>query len=681
MHRRTGVTRSPRPRLPALAAVCSLLVVLAARVAVAQEAALLLNGDFEAGPAGWRVSSDATVVVDDQLGGVAGPNAARVEAHVSGAVQLSSQWWTGSPVSAGASFRLDAWVLADDPLTSRVSAWLEFVDGDGQRIARGSTSMIAGEAPGFRLVTADGMAPVGAAFVRAVIEGVADAAGARFSVDAVSVTQVSAPPPVTPTLAPPVATATKEPSPAPTKTPTKTPSPTATKTPTPTPLPVRSTLHNGAFESGVEGWISQRGIVRVEPALAGAGATLVLEAVGASTAWVDQPVLVAPGEWYEARASLLPLRDVSAAWLRVAWYASSDGSGSQLSTVDSPLAGSAAVHTREITRSGAGTPVSTGAVRAPQDALSARVRVVLQPTGPAGAELAIDDVAFAGAAPPVVPTSTPVLPAAPGGAGPGGAAPAAPAPPIATGTPTRAAASGSTPSGGGAPTAPGSSIAGVDPGIVTRQGALRLTEVMPDPPASGRDGEYEWVELTNTGDRPVETVAMLLRDAHAVTPLPSVIVPAGASIVVAAPRAEVDADVRLSTVIGNGLGNAGDRVELLDADGVVVDRVEYGLGGELAAPPVGESIQRWFADPDGVPLAGVGRPSPGDHRPPPALSPMEEATTASAAGSGPGGELSEPPERQAEDELAWVLLLAIGGGALGGVAMQRLASARRSVRR
>ena len=60
---------------------------------------------------------------------------------------------------------------------------------------------------------------------------------------------------------------------------------------------------------------------------------------------------------------------------------------------------------------------------------------------------------------------------------------------------------------------------------------------------------------------------------------------------------------------------------------------------------------------------------------------MEETTTASAAGSGPGGELSEPPERQAEDELAWVLLLAIGGGALGGVAMQRLASARRSVRR
>lgn len=70
----------------------------------------------------------------------------------------------------------------------------------------------------------------------------------------------------------------------------------------------------------------------------------------------------------------------------------------------------------------------------------------------------------------------------------------------------------------------------------------------------------------------------LLRDNRADTPLPDRELPASASLVLAAPRAVMPASPlapahlhTLSRAIGNGLGNASDRLALIAPDGVLVD--------------------------------------------------------------------------------------------------------------
>ena len=122
----------------------------------------------------------------------------------------------------------------------------------------------------------------------------------------------------------------------------------------------------------------------------------VLRSSTSSTKWLHQAVIVSAGSWYEALAVVLPGSPADAVWLRVAWYASGDGSGSQLSTVDSPAA------------AGGGSTVATGAIAAPPGARSARVRLMLRPSGAGATFMAVDDVRFRPASPPPAgPMSTP----------------------------------------------------------------------------------------------------------------------------------------------------------------------------------------------------------------------------------------------------------------------------------
>jgi hypothetical protein len=76
---------------------------------------------------------------------------------------------------------------------------------------------------------------------------------------------------------------------------------------------------------------------------------------------------------------------VREALLRVSWYASADGSGGQLSTADSPPL------TADSPRFVA---LDTGAVQAPAEARSARVRLLLRPVSGAPATVYFDDVSF-----------------------------------------------------------------------------------------------------------------------------------------------------------------------------------------------------------------------------------------------------------------------------------------------
>jgi|GEM_PF-1649612 len=644
--------RVPALILGALAVAC-LLVPASALVSTASaQAGFIVNGDFEDGLNGWTTTANATLSIDASTGGVVGANAAKVTAEPGGVLQLRSAWWLSPGVTPGAAYGLEAWVLDDDP-SVRISLQLEFLDEAGTRIdyLHSPPVMLAGDLDTFRRLLVSDVAPPRAAYARAVIEASVDAAGTSFAVDAVTLAQVGAAPVATPTQQSP-----PSPTPSPVVTPRSTATPLVTPTPTRTPVarPIAPTLWNTAFDDGTDGWVATRGSVEVAPGLG--GNALVLRATSGSTAWVEQAVTVAPGSWYAASATLAPVEGVRAAWVRIAWYASDDASGAQMSTDDSEaisVAGLAIVVAP-------GASVSTGAVQAPSTARSARVRILLQPSTDSGAALAISEVAFeASQKPPPAPTPTPT--------------PTATVVPTTAPSSTPAAAATSNGSSSPPPHAPaplGSAVTADLEG----QAWLRITEVMPDPIQPGRDADYEWVELTNLGEHAVDIAGTALRDPQASTALPSLVVAPGASVVIAAALAEVDSDARIEGAIGNGLGNEGDRLELLDASGRVVDAFEYG-SGDLAVAP-GESVQRWFDRSGQLEGTAVRPPSPGVHEP---VAPSESAGVSGDAGDEASVAATEETEtseseRSSEgpDSMAWMLLIAVGGGALGGVAAQRI---------
>jgi hypothetical protein len=128
----------------------------------------------------------------------------------------------------------------------------------------------------------------------------------------------------------------------------------------------------------------------------------VLSSDSASTKWAYQTVAVDASRFYEFAASLKPDGGVESASLRISWYASGDESGSALETTDSTskVAGPAASY----------ESVTTGSVAPPSSARSARLRVMLAPSGDAAATLYFDDVSFAEAA---APSATPQPSASP----------------------------------------------------------------------------------------------------------------------------------------------------------------------------------------------------------------------------------------------------------------------------
>ena len=150
--------------------------------------------------------------------------------------------------------------------------------------------------------------------------------------------------------------------------------------------------------------------------------------------------------------------------------------------------------------------------------------------------------------------------------------------------------------------------------------------------------------------------------------------------------------MRVAGGLFNGLGNGGDRVALLARDGRRVDALSYGTDASyddppLSAPGPGRSLQRHFAD-DGT-LQAVeiaAEPSPGRVEPPDTrrasaqLAAMAGAAgAASAAGAAEEATpppLASPPPQRLDDgganRAAWIALVALALGALGGVAAFRV---------
>lgn len=489
-----------------------------------------------------------------------------------------------------------------------------------------------------------------------------------------------------PTTGPtPTRTPTSTPTPTPTRTatPTRTPSPTreptlpraATPTRTPTLRPTSTPtlppgsasgilLRNGDFEvvdaSRPAYWAKVGGEMRSSPDAFEGRYAACLDSDTASTKWLYQVVTVQPGSWYEAVT--WASAHGGEAFIRVSWYASADGSGSSSTQDDSDAS------------SGDWAELTTGPVRAPVDARSARVRLMLRPAGTATA--CFDDARFFETDPPP-PTPTPQP------------TPSATPRPGATATPRATTSKSGASSARPGSVAPAAGATAPSGGGSFPHGALRLSEVMSDPEEPGRDGPFEWVEVFNPGPDPIDLAGWSIADAAASDQLPAATIPPAAYLVIAGRSATFADGVLVVRVadgeIGNSLSNSGDVLRLRDPSGAVIDEMSYGSRTDVfdPAPPTprpGQTLglRDLLGDPAPEAWALTQRATPGE---PNVFPGSGRSPTTAVAGSrqpGPGG--SSAPLFQAEagsesgSVVPWMLLGGLAGIAVGmaGAAIARL---------
>ncbi|MEZ4502068.1 MAG: lamin tail domain-containing protein [Dehalococcoidia bacterium] len=612
---------------------------------------LALTWDFEAGSAGWQAGIGSLATGGMPRGGAS----ALVFSPGAAAFGWVRTLPASIPVAPGAVLQAGAWVRSDGGL-ARARLELLIQDAQGRTVSTAASEDITPGASYVHLTAevSDVLHRGQRAELRITIEE--SAAGASVEVDDVTLEQVGSVATATATAtasatasststasatatstststATSTATASSTATTTATATTTVTASPTPTKTATPTPTPsFFGALTNGDFEdtTPLYGWAHQGGEAYLSDGYVSADHVAVLHSTTTSTKWLHQAVLVEAGGWYEASAILGTQSTGDRAWLRLAWYASLDGTGSQLSVEDSEEVG------------GAAGSVLVGPVQAPPGAQSVRVRLMLRPASAEFAMLAADYVTLTRTAPPTptptrspTPTRTPtltptptatstVVPPAPPASTPGASA-------IAGGPllPTVEALAATPPVAGpplaGYASKPASGRALGGARTLARDleavGWLRISEVFPNPPEEGVDAAFEWVELANVGPQTISLDGIELQDNAGSVLVPSVLLQPGATLVLGGPQADAGGAILvrlLADGISNGLGNGGDRLTLI-ADGRVLDALSYGSDRTyidtqepIGAPAAGASIRRLFAD-DGS-LAGIeisSEPSPG----------------------------------------------------------------------
>ena len=165
-----------------------------------------------------------------------------------------------------------------------------------------------------------------------------------------------------------------------------------------------------------------------------------------------------------------------------------------------------------------------------------------------------------------------------------------------------------------------------------------ITEVMYDPPQSGVDSAYEWLELHSATDHTIDLVGWTIDDSESTDPIPSLSLPAGQCVVVAATEngfwenypAFAGAVVFIADGrIGNGLSNEGEVLRLRDGQGRTIDVLSYGpqrypstliTGSKSQLVAAGHSLER-------ISLAYIrDNPDPSPGYSPPFPSPTPEAT-------------------------------------------------------
>ncbi len=138
-------------------------------------------------------------------------------------------------------------------------------------------------------------------------------------------------------------------------------------------------------------------------------------------------------------------------------------------------------------------------------------------------------------------------------------------------------------------------------------GRVLITEVEYDTIEPNDDSRWEWLELHNTSDSLLTLDGWSLVDNLAADPLPTLVITPGGYLVVAArtvdfashyPNVPAPVVQVADGKLGNGLGNTGDLLRLLDAAGRTVDALSWGNNRSVFDPavhdvPPGHSIARW----------------------------------------------------------------------------------------
>ncbi|MBK6318054.1 MAG: lamin tail domain-containing protein [Dehalococcoidia bacterium] len=689
---------------PVAAGLLAVLVSALALTAPARDAASaapLTNGGFESwggtNPTGWSATGG---LLAQDTGGLGGGLAAKVsKTSLTTTVKHQAQ-----EVSPGDTFTGSVWVKGANAGSAQLQ--LRFLDEYlmPKLTASGSAGSVGSA---FSQFTIGGIvAPGGAAWVEFVVTltGTGDMILDSASLDITSAptaTPTTEPPSPTPTptdegptatqpaatgsaiptggaTSTATATATKTATPTKTPTGTRTPSPTheptATRTPTPpkaaggtptAPLPTSTPtipagsgygglLANGDFEIIREGkpayWEKFGGMMTATGEAARGSYSGCIVSETNSTKWLYQVVSVEGGGWYAGGVTARVTG--GSASVRISWYASDDGSGSQISQDESTVSGSSGWN-----------EVATDARQAPASALSARLRLVLQTTGTATA--CFDDASFAAVAAPEAapPPGASSAPATPTQTAPGG---------------TNVPAQTSTATTGGTAIATGRSET-----TVTGPNSLRISEIMSDPEQPGRDAAYEWVELVNVGAEAVELSGWTIADGSTRQSLPGLVVPPRGFVVIAGDAATFATGAVVVVApggeIGNGLGNTGDLLRLTAPDGTVVDEVSWGDSTRIFDPPpmaagAGQTlgVRDAAAEPASENWAVTLRPTPGEANlfPPKAASTVAGART---AGTGAGGaeQLATGIDIRegAGPGLAWSWIVLLGaGGVSAGIA-------------
>ena len=388
-----------RARMPLVTLLVLLLAgpLTAGRQATAEE--LLPNGDFSQGTNGWTAYG---LDFDTACDGRTADPAAGLHLNSGEGSWLRSG---AIPIEPGGTYEASGYAhfsagADQSPQLRFVLVFYQTADGNSEVPPRLSSQALPADALAYTfLTTGPQTAPQGAHSARLRVElsalGLASACVDDLSLEGPLPSPTQTPAPTIP---------------APSSTPTSLPTPTVSPTATEVPLPSGSIL-NGGFEEGAEdlpaAWQKFGGFLYRSAAFSRSGSLAgAFSSSTDSTKWVYQPLSVDPGRSYAFHGFVLKNGPPeSAVLLRVSWYSSPDGSGSSLASSDSPesLNGSDPSYRY----------LSTGSVTAPEDARSARARIVFVPAPGTSETIYLDDFALEETAPPTptpepTGTSTPV---------------------------------------------------------------------------------------------------------------------------------------------------------------------------------------------------------------------------------------------------------------------------------
>ncbi|UCH87353.1 MAG: hypothetical protein JSU97_02900, partial [Dehalococcoidia bacterium] len=375
---------------------------------------LLANGGFEDELGGeWAVTSgDILDRVDDPDFVYNGDYAGELACHG------SDKCGVEQPIEGAGyaqQYELKAYVVWNESEVFRPVVrvqWFDELESEVGHVDALTGCAVEGDEPYHCLTTGAQVAPARARFAKVrVTVGLTD--GVESSVvylDDFSFNGPAAPSPTPPQTQTPLPTASPSPSPgpiaSPTPSPVASPSPTAVPTatevpvtatlspsaPTPTPTP-SAVLANAGFEEADGegrplGWRKYGGELRRSAVASREGqfaAAFISRTT--STKWIFQTVTVEGGAAYILSGYALKNdANVQSAYLRLSWYASPDGSGRAIDSVDSTARlTDDSPHFRFLT---------TDPVEAPSEAASAKVRLMLDPLSEAEGKVYFDDISF-----------------------------------------------------------------------------------------------------------------------------------------------------------------------------------------------------------------------------------------------------------------------------------------------